>query len=186
MSKSDGVVPILFLCIVVLSAARGGFAQGSIGVFATSDGARCNLYDTMPGSLLYVHVVQVGSACATGGSFRVTEGGGFSGSFGYEVPHFDQVTGSCRTGMSVLYGTQRSSPTLIVSMVYYVSGASLNCSWIRVIAHPDPGGPYLDDCSQPPVRLHVSGGMAMVNPDQNCRCSVNVEPSTWGAIKTLY
>ena len=195
----------LLLCACIIFGATGAYAQaGYIGIFSDPGGTDCGLVDAAPG-LAIAYVVHVNTPGATASQFRVASGDGFDCLWLGENSPFPIVIGNSQDGISIAYGACLASPIHILSINYFCQGLSETCSWLYIC--PDPLAPTglieVVDCNQ--QKLIASGGVLWVNPDWvTCGCWINasgskspsaspvctppvpVEPSTWGAVKSLY
>jgi len=94
-----------------------------------------------------------------------------------EINQFPLVVGNTQTGYSVDFeGCQYA--TLICTIQYWIAGYITPCCEYPVF----PGEAW--SCSGVQVAPYARGGV--VNADQNCRCVVPVQETTWGAVKALY
>jgi hypothetical protein len=182
---------ILLLTIAILCVSSLAFAQmGSIGVFADPAGTVCDLTDNLPG-LYTVYIVHVYTTGATGAQFGLEENHLMTYIAETETPPYLKI-GTCGgpggLGCAIAYGGCYASPNMILNIQYFAQALTPPCGWIRVIEDNTVTPPLLvaTDCSDPPLLINVTGGMAYINNNGSCPCNIPVEETSWGQIKSLY
>jgi len=188
--KKALLLTIAILCVASLAFAQAG--AGSVGVFADPAGTVCNLYDSAPG-LFLAYVVHVYAPGATASQFRVTSNNAMTYlSEAVTAPYIKIGTcaGPSGFGCAIAYGGCYPSPIMILTLQYFASGISPQCSYFKVEPDISVTPPKADvlatDCASPPNLLIATGGTAYINPNATCECDVPVEETSWGQIKSLY
>jgi hypothetical protein len=176
----------------IYSPVRGQYeGTGFLGIYSDASGGDCSAHDFAPGTLtVYVHhKLHGGSDNATGASFRVATGGGFTGSYLSEQVWGGGI-GDLQSGIRLSYGNCYTTSALIASISYSVYGTSPSCSYVALLPHPDAESGTIEvwDCN---FILHAtSSGERRLYINQNVLCEswciVPTEPTTWGRIKGLY
>lgn len=186
---------ILLSTVAVLCVAGLAFAQsdvGSIDIFSDGGYTDCNVTDG--GGLIPVYVVHSHATDGARASQWMLElGVGVTmASVGSSSP-FPTAIGNPLTGISIAYGNcQTAANTLIMTVNFFGSGTSETCSLLSIVADPAAlsGMVEIVDCLEPPAGPNKitleKGGQARVNPDLTCDCTVPVQETTWGGIKSLY
>jgi hypothetical protein len=176
----------LFVLICLVS----GLAHGdTIGLYADPSGESCNIVATTPFALTYVYVVHVTDGAAAS-MFRAPKPACWTGAtwIGDSTPYCAGVgCGDSQTGIALVYGACRID-VHILTITYFVQGASESCCLYPLLPHPwSPGGQVeVADCQfNPGVAM---GLIAAVNGGPTCPCGypVPVEETTWGRVKSLY
>jgi hypothetical protein len=177
----------LLLTLVLMVSASMAFAQGgSVGIFADPGGTSCNLADVAAGLASY-YAVHVYHAGATASQFAAPQPACMVGvTYLSDTAVFGVTIGSSQTGVAIGYGTCQAAPTHVLTINYFVGGATPPCCYYPVI--PDPNVPSgqieVTDCNFLP--LFATGGIGIINPDATCQCDVPTQDSTWGKVKSLY
>ncbi len=190
---------LLALSLVLFCSANIAFAQsgGVIGLFSDTGGVECSVFDTPQTGFFQVFVVHTLApgwmcaafsvpipACALG----VTWLGDTQTSPGPPGPKI----GFSPTGVSLCSGLCQSTPAHFLTITYLGEGLSENCCPLTVRPPEGVGAscgvitdsPCMVDCAQ--TLFPAGGGVAIINPDATCPCTVAVEESTWGKVKSLY
>ena len=126
--------------------------------------------------------------------FKVVENGGFQATYLSENVLVSSHFGSFRLGIDIAYGSCNTGSLLLGSISYDGHGTSQACSYIDVVANPNPPGffpfPAEQTCAfewyeaQPIGKLYVNPVEGLCNA--TCGGPVAIEPSTWGRVKMLY
>ena len=181
------VVVLAALCVPVLAHAQGG----TIAVYADPLGENCYPLDVATG-VLQVYVVHTDMDGATASSFRVKTGNEFKGVYLGEYPALDGLTyGFAYEGIMMAYGGCRVAPVHLLTISFYVTGASPKCCYFEVVENPNGSPPGLIGIDCDFTQVEVQGGTTYVNPNGECLCSLPgdttpVEPATWSRIKSMY
>lgn len=179
---------VLLLIVGLLFISNPAAAQnpGSVGIFGDTGGMDSYIEDQTPG-LVNVYVVHVHTPGATAAQFKVTWSADMLMTYLSETVTTPYIgIGTSTSGIAIAYGACYASPNMILTISFFAQGSSGECAEFRVVEDPgaSPPGIYVTDCSDPPVLLDATGGLAYVNPGPACTNAL--ENSTWGAIKSLY
>jgi hypothetical protein len=170
------------LCIVCASSTASAQWVGSIGAFGDAEATDCNITDT--GSLVEVHIIHVYSIDVTASRFMLDVSATGWAHLG-DTWDFDVHMGTTITGASVAYDACLDGPIHLVT-VSFTGNNTAPCTYIKIV--PDPASLYgrieAADCDQ--NIIFPTGGWAIVNVNDNCRCCIPVEQTTWGGVKALY
>jgi hypothetical protein len=175
---------LLLIALCFVCASSMAFAQwpGSIGAFGDAGATDCNITDT--GSLVEVHIVHVYAIDVAASEFMLDVSATNWTHMG-DTWDFDVYIGTPLTGASVAYEDCLDGPIHLVTVNFWGTSAP-SCTYIRIV--PDPlavtGEIEAVDCDY--NRIFPTGGRAIVNVNDNCRCCVPVEETTWGGVKALY
>ena len=159
----------------------------TIGLYADSQGVQCNLVDTA-GAVLPIYVVHVSSAGSAGCQFSAPKPACMVGAIWLTdvVPFFE--LGNTQVGVTFGYGTCKTGPIHVTTMIFFGYGTSEPCCQYPVL--PDPYAPQNEvlvvECDNEVV---AAGGLVgIVNGNASCPCGypVAVEETTWGNVKALY
>jgi len=186
---------ILLLTVAVLCVAGLASAQqdvGSIDIFSDGLYTSCNVVDVVGIVPVYVVHTHANDGAAASQWKLELDPGVTMASVG-SINAYPTAIGDPLVGISVAYGAcQTAANNLLVTINFFGSGTSATCGLMSIV--PDPaslsGLVEIVDCLQPPfgpnkVTLE-KGGQARVNPDGTCDCTVPVQETTWGGIKSLY
>jgi hypothetical protein len=184
------MAPMVLMTALVLSLpvlAQNG--AGRLRIYGDVQNLYCSLADEHPG-ILTVHILHEFSAGgATGSSFRVVTGAGFTGTYLSEGTTFVPL-GDLRTGVHLGYGVCLTSMTEVAMISFTTFGTSSQCSYIAIVAHPDALSGQIEatDCSLVTHSTLESEFRAFVNSNASCEpwCILAIGPSTWGHVKALY
>ena len=181
---------ILLLTVAVLCLAGLASAQedvGSIDIFSDGLYTSCNVVDVA--GLVSVYVVHTNANDgSTASQWKVELGAGVTMTSVGSINAYPTAIGDPLVGISIAYGAcQTIANNLLVTMNFIGSGTSATCALMSIV--PDPTSPSglveIVDCARNKITLE-KGGQARVNPDGTCNCTVPVQETTWGGIKSLY
>lgn len=162
-------------------------AGGEINLFTDADYDTCWLDDTAQGGAA-VYVVHQRTPGAKGVRFKLVSNPGFGGGYLAESsPH--EVVGSAPTGADVRYGGCLPSNILVMTVWYFMTGLSEDCSYLDVVPHPADASGVLEvtDCNDNTVAAGTHRMWVDITPACFEWCQIlPVEHSTWGLIKALY
>lgn len=176
----------LLLTLAMLCIAGMAFAQaGSLTIAADPGGTNCNLADTTPGLCTY-YVVHVNTPGATASQFYAPQPACMLAVYLSDGAVYPVTIGSSQTGVAIGYGACLPGPNNVLMINYFCQGLTPPCCYYPIL--PDPALPSgnieVVDCQN--QLLFATGGEGIVNSNQTCNCSVPVEETTWGGIKSLY
>jgi len=179
--------------LLIVAPAMGQY--GTLGVYSDETGCECNVYDTLPGTLVNVYIVHRNIVDGLNGvRFIVTGGGGMSMTYLGEskIGPPMEITGNIVDGYNVSYGSCVTGGLTIMQIAYFGMASSSTCSWLEVSAAPGAPGGQVEGSDCDDAAVTVAGLQTPVNPDATCECDVPgcqpvpVEETTWGNIKALY
>jgi len=172
---------------LLLLFASHSFAQGIpgvIGVYADAAGTACNVVDD--GGLLQVHMLHLWINGAKASQFALDVSATDWTWLG-DIWDFELVIGSSLGGAAISYEGCVASSSIHLGKATFIGSIAPSCTEISIV--PDPGmrpTPRIQAIDCDDNRVFPTGGLAYVNPDPSCQCSVPVEETTWGQIKALY
>ena len=127
----------LLLTIVLMLGASMAFAgTGSIGIFADNAGVSCNLSDPGAGLTQYF-IVHVNAVSVSASQYSAPKPACFTSTYLSDTNAFPVTVGSSQTGVSVGYGSCRTSPILLQTLSYFTSGTTPVCCYYPVLADPN-------------------------------------------------
>jgi hypothetical protein len=178
----------LLLSLALLAAsALGAFAQaGSIGVFRDPGGSDCHLGDKTAGVTSF-YIVHVGVTGAMGSQYAAPKPPCFTATYLSDANVFPVTIGNSQSGVSIGYGTCRSSPIHLQTISFFTQALTQPCCRYFVVAHPgaESGDIEMVDCLD--TILAASSVIAVVNGSDTCPCGgPPKDVSSWGKVKTLY
>jgi len=180
---------VLLTSLAVLMVAAAANAQwGTIDIFDQTD-ATCALTDA-PAGILTIHLWHTNiTSGATGNQFIVDKGPGVTISYFSDAATDPSILkiGTADAGISVAYGSCRSSDFHFLNVIYFTSATSTACSYLSILPSPASltGLVEIIDCAAT-KHTYPSGGQAIMNDDGSCTCNVPVQRTTWGKVKALY
>jgi hypothetical protein len=161
------------------------FAQGGrISLYGDPSGTECGIISDA-GEVVTVYVFHVNALGVTGSQFSApmppcAQWTYLSDQFAYDV-----TFGDSQNGVAVGYGGCRSGTFLIMQVHYYAHGQTDPCCSYPVL--PDPREPAAILCADCQFEIEpIYGGGAVINPNSSCDCTIPVDDSNWGRIKSLY
>ncbi|MFQ5510367.1 MAG: hypothetical protein ACE5EO_00830 [Candidatus Krumholzibacteriia bacterium] len=177
----------LLLTVVLMLSATVAFGQaaGVISIFMDPGGLDCNLVDGgLPTNTWnFVHVSTTG---ATAIQFKATLPACATVTFLSDQTQFPVTVGGSQTGVAIGYGQCLTAPIHVLSIVTFGGGTPACC------VYPITGDPSVPsgtievvDCGNN-LLTGVPSHSGRINDDGSCPCSVPVEETTWGVIKSLY
>jgi hypothetical protein len=168
----------VFILLAVSSAGSASAQRygGKIALYSDTLHTDTTLADTLPGDVK-IYVVHEDRSNVSTSAFMVVASEGFTGTWLGETSAFFTV-GDSETGIFMSYGGCRNSPILILTITYQVFGTSSQCAYLSVEAHPVYGWIEVLNCDMD--LLEAIGQTLTVN------CTVSVEETTWGRIKSIY
>jgi hypothetical protein len=155
-------------------------------LFADAGGTDCNIINP-GGGMITIHILHVYHDGATAAMFQLVDGGTgwFEGA--YTKPAAMTTIGAPMTGITIGYGVPcATAPTYLGNQAFFASVSAPNCTYLSVVPHPDAQTGLIEGVNCEQTRTFPTGGQAIVNPVPGCECTVPVEQTTWGAIKSLY
>jgi hypothetical protein len=177
------LLSIIVLTTLLVATASTAQIPGKIAVYADMAGTDCDIVDE--GGLLEVHVLHVMTDGARASRFAL------DASATSWIPlgdnwEFEFVLGSSAEGVSISYQNCLTG-SIYLGVALFLGSSTPACTEISVV--PDPtalsGKIEAVDCTYD-VRMFPGGGVAVVNADQTCQCTVPAAETTWGGIKELY
>jgi hypothetical protein len=179
------VKPSLLIALGLLFCVTTSFAEnlpGSICVYADEAGTDCNIVDD--GGLVQVHMLHVRTNGALASQFALDVSATNWTHIG-DLWSFYLSIGSSVGGVALAYEACLSG-SIHLGMATFFGSSAPPCTEISIV--PDPGTPSgkikAADCSE--EIFYPTGGLAYINPDPTCQCSVPVSETTWGKVKSLY
>jgi hypothetical protein len=179
---------------------------GRMAIYVDEAAPNCDLTDDVPGAatLYVVHELCPGSS---GSRFKLEASPGFTCTLISEIHPYPATIGDAFSGVSITYGGCPAPIYVLLILNYQCYGTSSQCSYVRVVAHPDSPDHRIEvwDCQQPPNRMIAKPGGVHVNrylapspfmcPDGDegdiLGCNpipswVATDATTWGHVKALY
>jgi len=98
---------------------------------------------------------------------------------------FVLVLGSSVEGVSIVY-TGCLSGSIYLGKAIFLGSSEPACTEVSIVPDPLAVTGEIEAVSCLETRMFPSGGRAVINADQTCQCTVPVESTTWGGIKSLY
>ena len=170
--------------VEVRAYPTGPLTGGSIGIYTDVMGGDCNLPDHTPGLTTY-HVVHLSSSGVTAGAYWAPKPACFTGTWMSDTNIFPVTIGNSQDGVSIGYGSCRTGPIHVQSIVFLANGNTPECCLYPVLGIPTSGKVEAADCAMTPITAY--GLTSVFNPTGGCPCgSVRVEETTWGRVKSLY
>ena len=170
---------LLMICALMVSSAA---MADHIGVYSDATGETCDLGNIAGQFSSTATVIHKYTSGAVGSRFKATFPPGTL-FIGLVTPYV--VVGVLPTDLSLAYGQCRSD-CIVLGTLLAIYGAGT----IRIQAADGQANIIYADCSF--VEKTASGGTAGVNVTSDCTdltvggCTVAVESSTWGSVKSLY
>lgn len=187
----NAVRALLAAVVMVLGASGGAWAQGYGRVTLWADPVMnsCEIAD--PGSgIVQVHMFFEGSQNAFAVEFfaptpQCWEGTTWLGDV-IVSPNLKLGVSTHVEGLAVNFGGCVQPPIHMGYMNFLVTGGAQPCCEYPVLPQTVHGTITVVDCGYD--EHEGSGGSAIVNADQSCRCPrpVATDESTWGRVKSLY
>ncbi len=158
---------------------------GSIGIFSDAGAAGCNLFDDAGPQMLDVYVVHIGHFGADAAWFSAPAPDCFSTAVHLsDTAVFPATTGDSQTGVEIYYTRCESAPVHVLTIHYFVEGLTQSCCYYPVLPHSDHANIEVKACG---TQIYAAtSGVGIINPTNECNCSVAVKEATWGKIKALY
>jgi hypothetical protein len=158
--------------------------QNHIALYSDAGYTDCKLSDAGPG-LVNVYVVHKSGGGATASQFKVQAGPGVTLSYLRDTLQPPSLSlGDTQNGITVAYSGCRYSEILVVTISYFASGTSRNCSTLSVVPDPAIGVIQVVDCGS--FKLEGTGARLVINPDGTCDCGPTTQITNWGRIKAQY
>jgi len=176
------VLAVPFILLWVPASAQ----LEQIALYSDPGYSDCTLNDTSP-RMVNVYVVHHSSSGATASQFQVQASAGASLSFISDtVPPEHLAIYNTQNGITVAYGRCRYSDILVVTISYFSSGSSAECSTLRIVADPNAGTGGIETVSCSSYKMEAVGSRLVINPDGSCDCGPSTEATNWGKIKAKY
>jgi len=168
----------------VLCASPLAAQGGRISLYGDPAGSDCGVYPNVD-ELVDVYVFHVNTLGATGSQFSAPNPTCAQWTYFQDYPVFDITLGNSQSGVAIAYGTCRTGTFLLMRILYYAHGQSDPCCYYPALPDPrEPGDILATDCQ---FEVHpMSGSSVVINPNVTCDCTVPVEDTSWGRIKSLY
>lgn len=189
---------LLLLTLLAVALALGPVAPvhagGRISLYASADGASCELVDTYPG-VVTIHIYYEGDQDAQAVYFVAPTPECWTDAVWLADVIFDPWlaglgdTHDLAKGALINLRGCRSGSLYLGYMTFQAMGRGEKCCTYHITGSQNEGGPGVIDCGYNLVG--VDTGDLVVNPRGACRCQdgniiVAVETSTWGQVKSLY
>jgi len=175
---------VLLASLLAFCASPHAAQGGHIALYSDPAGTDCGIYDTEPDGY-YVYVFHVNALGATGVQFSVPNPPCSQLTYIGDLHVFNISFGDSQNGVAVAYGTCRTGTFMIMQIAYATNGLTDPCCSYPI--QPDTREPSEIigvDCNF--EQYAMSGSPAIINPNATCQCSVPVEDTSWGQIKSLY
>lgn len=170
----------LLLLLVSLLLLSSVAMADHIGIYSDASGESCNLGNIAGQFSTTVTVIHKFATGAVGSRFKILFPAG-TNFFVFNTPFV--VVGVVPTDLSLGYGECRSGCIVLGNLIAIYGPGTL-----QVVAADLQANILYADCSF--VEKIATGGTAPVNGVGYCDaeggCTVAVEPSTWGSVKSLY
>ena len=176
---------VLFTFCALLIAGLVYGQAGSIMIFSDLAFSDCNINDYVP-ALVTTYVVHMYTTGATASQWRIESPCNMMTYLG-EVIAFPTAIGNTRTGISVAYGGCFVGPIHLATINWFAMGITPPCCLMSVVADPGALSGQIEavDCQQ--FKVFPTGGQAIINGQiSECWCSVPVQETTWGRVKSMY
>ena len=172
---------IISLCTTPLAH---GQAQGTLGLYGDTEGMLCSVEDRQLGHFVIHAVIQMDSAKAVEFSAPLPPclvGVTWIG----DTDVFPVTIGDSQTGVGIATGGVCIGPPLhVLTINYFGNGQTLPCCEILLSGWQTKPVPEMLGCSG--GQFPVSTVAITVNPNTTCSCTLPIEESTWGRVKSLY
>ena len=167
---------ILLIGVCLVFASSMAFAQGSIMVFSDPGATNCN-FSYGPSGFAPVYVFHMYTPGSTASEWKLNLPPGFT-HLG-DISNFALTIGASVNGTSVSYGGCLGGNFML--MTVNALGAPTGTEPCTLITISD-----VQSIGCASDRYFPPGGAGVVNNDGTCDCSVPVQETTWGGIKSLY
>lgn len=189
------VVMCVFFALITAIASMSAHltAEAALGgrilAYGDASSSQCSLTDITPqvSDVFFIHSVGEQVDLVNHIEFRLAPSIGFTGVWLEDaLPTGMTKQGSSHDGIVIFYNSCKSGDFLVLRARYQLSGTSVPCSYIDVVAYPGLDEIETADCSF--ERYPVDGARIFVNPDVTCPCATTVanDRITWGRVKALY
>jgi hypothetical protein len=177
---------LLIVALLIVVSATPALADGGhIGLYTDGAFTDCAFLDFM-GQVVFVYVVHQLAPGVSGSQFRITIDGytGVLVSVTFPILYIEDP--DIFAGDTVPYASCEATPYALATFSLLNMGTSPQCASFQVVADPHTGGGSVlaFDCEG--GTLTATGGRLVVNPTEDCDCTVGAENATWGKIKSLY
>jgi hypothetical protein len=178
--KTSILIALALLLCVSTSSAQS--VAGSVNPYADAAGTECNIVDD--GGMVQVHMLHVGTNGAAAVEFKL-DVSATDWIFLGDVWSFVLVLGTSVDGAALAY-QKCLTGSIHLGYASFIGASAPPCTEIDIVPNPEaPTGRIVAiDCDE--QHIFPGGGLAYINPDPSCQCSVPVEETTWGGIKALY
>ena len=171
------------LTVLLLAVAMPAMAIQDIGIFSDAAATSCEIADPGGNVQVMVYIVQTSSVQpVVGSAWTLQWDAGMSMDYVSDSTTYSKV-GDAQNGASVFYFTCTAGTFVIDTVTFLSHGTSAPCSYMRLGPHPTQGR-IIVQCNF--AGTPFQGGEGIVNPNDNCHCTVATEPTTWGRVKSLY
>jgi len=162
----------LLLSILLLASATLASAEhGAICLYSDAAGNACDIVDN--GGVVQVYIVHSHADGASASRFRLDVSGTGWSHLG-DVWNYSTFIGSSISGVSIAYGTCKSSP-IMVGTVTFMGASALPGSPIRIV--PDDQTEYVQIVDCDGRTRYGAGGTAYINSATPCLCETNQIPT---------
>jgi len=174
----------LLITLALLFCVTTSFAQwlaGSINPYADEAGTACNIVDD--GGLVQVHMWHVRTEGVIASEFALDISATDWIHIG-DLWDFELAIGNSVDGVAFAYETCLTGSFHLGVATFFGSSAP-PCTEISTVPVTGRAEILAVDCWNEET-FYTSGGLAWINPDLTCQCSVPVHETTWGRVKALY
>lgn len=174
----------LFVFLLSLTVAAPAMAVQDIGIFADAAGTSCEIADPGGNVQVKVYIVQTSPVQpVVGSAWKLEWDAGMSMDYVSDDTSPYSKVGDAVNGVSIFYFTCTAGTFVIDTVTFLSHGTSAPCSYMRLGPHPTQNRVIIQ-CNFAGTPFH--GGEGIVNPNDNCHCTLATEPTTWGRVKSLY
>jgi hypothetical protein len=170
-----------FLLISGSAAAQ----TDEIALYTDPGYTNCELMDNGTGnvSVYLVHHITGG---AISSQFMIKESSGSGLTYlGYDSD-FSLALGDPQSGIAFAYGECMYGDVRVMTLTYFKSGFSDDCSFLQVMADPDSPNQSVISVTCTDDRLSATGTRLVINPNGGCACGPTTEITNWGKIKDSF
>jgi len=184
---------LLMLAFTVIIVTGLAYSQpvhdGSIDIFSDLGQTSCDIVDQMGQIDMYIFHTHTNTG-AMASQWRLETPSGWAPirlSVTPQVPFLS--LGDIDTDYSVAYINCQTGSFPIATVSYFGSGNSTGCEYFSILPAADSLAVGIIECVDETFEYIPRGGQARTHNlaiDPGCACTVPIEETTWGRIKSLY
>jgi hypothetical protein len=174
---------VLTVALLALGASPAFAQTGAMGLFADNQGLSCNITMAASGPAS-IYVVHKSPGGATGAEWTLGTVPSSLFYAGADVAPGYLSIGNPTAGLSLAYTACVSGDFLTVTLNFFATGVTPNCTYMSILPSAGKPGVISVDCNF--AEIPVVPGKGILNADGTCDCDVSTEESTWGKVKNLY